>query len=98
MEILIGASDTHLFSQSRDWILKNEFQEIVTDLESWVRSKEAKWGECRIFIEVMLPPPESFKGVHGQIDMLISFTHRAAVCELKGHGFEREVDIDECKR
>src|SRR5207248_2492379 len=58
---------------------------LFADLETWALAKESvsQWGECVVFIEVILPQGKSFKGYHNQVDMLICFSQRIALCEVK---------------
>lgn len=83
MLIYIGANTENL-SEAQKWLLAPGVSEAFARVVAWAVEKETKehWGECALFVEVVCrcrQPDEQ----HPQIDLLISFGNRIAICEVK---------------
>jgi len=75
-------------SQARSWVTQNDEKLIL--LENWLKSQEVSWGECYVFIETYFPPPLGKRGNYRpQVDFIISFNNRVAVCEIKSHPWNK---------
>src|SRR5262245_50453511 len=98
MEIFIGANDTRPPLQAKRWIPRKRYAGFLADLETWIREKETQWGNCYLFIEVPLPRPKGPYIRHNQIDLLICFPDRAALCELKLTSHLKSMDVDYSRR
>jgi hypothetical protein len=85
MRFFVGASSIEQTLQAREWITEPSYQTAFVDLERWVLNKEHEWGECYIFVEIPLPQGTEFGGRHNQFDMLVCFSDRLAICELKNN-------------
>ncbi len=96
MELYIGASNKFQPSDAKKWIDNLRDAPVCLDeVETWAKAKEEQWGRCYIFIEVVLPlPPEVPRDAmyHNQMDLLICFTDRLALCEVKSHRSLDRVD------
>lgn len=83
MKVFLGANTVKQPIEARNWVTELGYHSVFSDLEKWALSKEAEWGDCFIFIEVSLPQAAGYHGKHNQIDILITFRERIAICELK---------------
>lgn len=50
---------------------------------NWATSQEGRWGECLILVEADIPALETLKARN--IDLIVAFSDRVAVCEVKNH-------------
>ncbi len=80
MKLFVGHNDAASLRNAEHWL--NDEQDLHR-LDVWARAKEPEWGECYIFLEVSLPKlgPSN----HLQMDLLVAFQARGALCELKKH-------------
>ena len=101
MKIHIGANKNNDLLNAKRWLVIDEdCRLMLPEIETWARNQEAYWGECYIFVEVSIPIGDvKPKKMRAQVDMLIAFSNKAVICELKGHtnvdgiyGIRRKLD------
>ena len=86
MEIYVGASSSHQIDKAKQWVANlSEATACFDELEAWAKTKEEQWGICYVFIEVVLSLSPGTQHRRNQIDMLICFSDRLALCEEKSH-------------
>src|SRR4051812_13873326 len=66
---------------ARAWVCKPRLRTVLDDLERAIEARQAGWGEAYVFIEV--PAPGTNPHHSKQIDLLIAFSDRLVICELK---------------
>ncbi|HEX8286718.1 MAG TPA: hypothetical protein VF556_01905 [Pyrinomonadaceae bacterium] len=94
MKIYISASKNRNLHEAKGWLIDNENgKAMFPEIEAWAIRNEPYWGECYIFIEVSIPQGLNFTSPHNQIDLLIAFSHKIALCELKGYRTENRLDL-----
>jgi RecA/RadA recombinase len=80
MKIFVSA-DVDALRNAGEWFSNPRLQPVLRDLEERLSRRESKWGECIVFVEVAAPHREASKS--RQIDLLICYSDRAALCEIK---------------
>ena len=95
MEVYIGANSSILLDNAKAWVTDRDVAFCFDELENWATAREGQWGSCYVFIEVVLPlPPRTERKIYrNQIDMLICFSDRLALCEVKRYRAVTEGDI-----
>lgn len=68
---------------ARAWFGGVNTKVTLDDIARWASAQEAAWGECYIFVEVSIPGHDSIKA--SNVDLIIAFSDRVAVCEIKNH-------------
>jgi hypothetical protein len=86
MKIHVGVSNLEQPLQAREWVSNLGHKRLFADLESWASEKEGRgWGECYVFVETTLPRAAQTRSRRNQVDMLVCFSDRLALCELKAN-------------
>jgi hypothetical protein len=100
MRIFLGDTIIDQLLDARGWVAGRAFKPLFSSLERWIETKETqgKWGDCYVFIEIPLPTHDTSTGTHNQIDMLICFSNRIALCELKRHTVADQLVLDKIYR
>ena len=88
MKVFIAATTIRPSLEARNWG-DHIGLDVFLELETWAKRVEASWGECYVFIEVSLPSPRTPLRCRNQVDMLICFDRRLALCEVKSHSAAR---------
>lgn len=84
MKVFLGANDRQQLCESQSWndlLISHSFR----DLEKWIASKEKMWGQAYIFIETVMPRGDQPTSHNNQFDLLICFSARIVICEMKRH-------------
>lgn len=84
MKILIGSRRHDALAKARDWFTSLAARAALTELFEWARFQQSHWGECFAFVEPDVPGIGRFKTAN--IDFILAFEDRVAVCEVKDHG------------
>lgn len=79
VNLYIGSSVKSL-RDAKAWLLVPGVEDSLNHLVTWAASKEQEWGHCVLFFEVSC---YRRPGEKGQIDLLIAFGDRIAICEVK---------------
>src|SRR5258708_819355 len=92
MHIFVGANVRDLRHAKR-WITQAPgVRETLLDLRTWAESKKKNWGDSTLFLEFSC---RRYPGERGsQIDLLLAFSDRSAVCEVKDKPFSDLVIAD----
>ena len=100
MRVFLGDTIIDQLLDARGWVAGREFKPLFVSLERWIETKETqgRWGDCYVFVETPLPTHDTSKGSHNQIDMLICFSDRIALCELKRHSGADQLVLDKIYR
>jgi len=68
-------------NNAKDWFSNGSLREALDDLEETIGVLERSYGPCTVFIECTFPSAGKIRS--RQIDLLLSFRDRAALCEIK---------------
>jgi hypothetical protein len=83
MKILLGSQRHDSLAKAADWFLPTNNQSTLNELLNWAKSQETTWGDCLVFVEVDVPGTGNYKAAN--IDLIVAFSDRVAVCEVKNH-------------
>lgn len=83
MRLFISLRRHDSMRKAKDWFCATRQFEVYEELFDWAKSMEPKWGECFVFLELDLP---GIGSVHAKnIDLILAFSDRVAVVEVKNH-------------
>lgn len=96
MRIFLGSTIVDQLLEARTWVAGSYLKSLFSSLQRWIETKEKRdgWGDCNVFIEIPLPTHNTSAGSHNQVDMLICFSNRIALCELKRHSKTEHLRLD----
>lgn len=83
MQILIGSLRHDALQKTRDWFSAPTIIPVLADVVDWAKGHESEWGECYLIVETDLPGSGQFRATN--IDLMVAFSDRVVVCEVKNH-------------
>lgn len=83
MQILVGSRRHDALQKAREWFAAASNVEVLTELVKWAVAQETQWGECGILVEPDIPGSDRTKA--SNVDLIVAFSGRVAVCEVKNH-------------
>jgi hypothetical protein len=77
---------------AKRWVTDSAVPDTLRRVVEWASSREGKWGDCSVFFEVSC---QRYRGEQGsQIDLLLAFGDRLAICEVKRRPLEPHELVD----
>jgi hypothetical protein len=80
MKVFVSG-DVDALKNAAAWVNNPQLRAVLGEFERRIRRQEDQWGECLVFAEIGAPHRQASKS--RQIDLLVAFSDRAALCEIK---------------
>jgi len=83
MELFVGSARPDALYKARDWFAASANSLLLSELFEWAVSQESQWGQCLMLVEPDVPASDRLKATN--IDLILAFSDRVAICEVKNH-------------